>query len=71
MAKKNRTPECIRHSVQGCFGGCLGGGGIFGSSLPKHKKNLNREADEVHLSNYITPGKLIPKIRSITLHPGN
>ena len=49
----------------GLFAGCFSASG----PSPKHKKRLNREADEAHLSNYITSGKLIPKTRLITLHP--
>ena len=66
---KYRTPTCVRHAVQGCFWACLGGGGLSapGPSLP-NTRTLNREADELHLSKDITPGKLIPKTRSITLH---
>ena len=53
---KYRTPTCIRHVA-------CGGGGPFGSRAlsPKNTRTLNREADALRLSNYITPGKFIPK----------
>ena len=65
---KYRTPTCVRHAVQGCF---LVGGFRLPGPPSQNTRTLNREADELHLSNCITRGKLIPKTRLITLYLGN
>ena len=74
---KYRTPTCVRHAVQGCFWGCLGGGvGLSAPrpSLPKHTNpeqggrritpeqlHYTREINSKNPINYIRPGKLNQK----------
>ena len=67
---KIQDPNLRKASCPGLFWVFFGGGGFrLPGPLSQNTRTLNREADELHLSNYITPRKLIPKIRLIII-PG-